>query len=100
MKKRHAKKKITLEDLAVMVQRGFSDTVSKTEFGNLKTEFGGLKTEFTRLKGEFGTFRQEVKYFQDKTDKSLFSLQSDMSDTRDRVKKIEHILGPLLSRYE
>lgn len=44
------KKNITIDNLAVMVQRGFADTATKAEFNSLKKSMeAGFKAVNTRL---------------------------------------------------
>ena len=81
------KKDITLDDLAAMVQRGFSE-----QAGEIK----GVKSELAGLKSEFADFRAEFELFARKTDRAIFNLQSEMSTVSERLNNIEKILVPLM----
>ena len=80
MKKALEKKgKITIDHLAVMVQKGFADVsekmVSKTEFNEFKTE---------------------MYEFKHKTDMTLLNLDIHAKETNKRLSAIEDTLGPLV----
>jgi len=60
MKKVAKNKKITIDDLAIMVAKGFEDVKSelRSEINGVKIE---LKSEINELKSEVGELRGEIK---------------------------------------
>lgn len=65
----------SIDDLAIITERGFNRTVSKEEF----TEFKGEMTDFKK-----------------NTERTLFNLDSHARTTNERLDAIEKVLGPLV----
>ena len=55
-----AKKKTTIDDLAIMIKKGFDNTVSKNDFDEFKSEFYELKGEFHELKDTVNRIEMRV----------------------------------------
>lgn len=72
-----AKKKITIENLAVMVQKGFAQTT--TEFKELRNE---MASGFAEVDKRFG-----------EVDKRLINLEYNVSYLKSRVEEIGRTLG-------
>lgn len=70
---------MSIDDLAVMVQKNFDDIESKM-----------------LLKTEFNEFKKEVFDHQSKTDMALFELDTHAKETNTRLCAIEETLGPLV----
>lgn len=75
-------KKITIDDLAVMIKKGFDQTVSRDEFGDFKKEMHGFKIEMLDFKR--------------KSEECFLDLISRMDSVEKRLNAIENVLGPLL----
>ena len=71
-----------VEDLAIITNRGFNNTVSKEEFGEFKEEM----TEF----------KEEMTEFKHKTGLTLFNIDSKLQTVDQRLDAIEKTLGPLV----
>ncbi len=67
-----------IEGLAIMMQAGFADVIIRTV-----------------SKDEFNSFRYDMNSFRDKTEKSLFNLETDMVEVKKTVSKIENIVEPV-----
>lgn len=104
-------KKITTEDLARMVQRGFEETAKKadvdklkSDVGELKSDVGELKLDVGELKSDVGELKGQVNNIENKVnqiDRRLFSIEEDISEIKikqygdllKRVNFIERKLG-------
>ncbi len=75
-KKVSAKKEITIDDLAIMVQGGFA----------------GQDKRFDVLENRFDVLEKRV----DGLDRSMFEVKLKLDSIDDRMKNIENILGPLV----
>ena len=64
-----------VEDLAIITNRGFNNTVSKEEFGE---------------------FKEEMTEFKHKTGLTLFNIDSKLQTVDQRLDAIEKTLGPLV----
>src|SRR3989338_11551973 len=64
-----------VEDLAIITNRGFANTVSKEEFGE---------------------FKEEMVDFKKKTELTLFNIDSKLQTVDSRLDAIEKTLGPLV----
>lgn len=76
------KKKITIEDLAVMIQRGFQETARKID---VDKRFDAVDKRFDAVEGRLGTLENR-----------FVNLASDVSYLKARVTEI----GVTLSRHE
>ncbi len=65
----------TVDNLAIATKRGFDNTVSKEEFGE---------------------FKDEMTEFKQKTELTLFNIDSKMQTVDQRLDGIEKTLGPLV----
>ncbi len=74
--KRKVTKKIEIEDLAIMVQKGFSEQGKR---------FDGLEEKFEGLDGRI-----------ENLEKSGFEVKLQLESINDRLTGIEKILGPLV----
>lgn len=72
-----AKKKTTIEDLAVLIKRGFDQTATKTE---LREEIGGVKSELKELKEQ------------------IAQLAADISKLKEEVRRDDPFVEDLLRR--
>mgnify|MGYP001562641349 CR=1 FL=1 len=79
-----AKKKITIEDLAVMVKQGFDHTVTHEEF---QQEIGGIKKEMGGIKNKMGTLEEQI-----------IRLSSEVSRLREDVHRDDPFVEDLLRR--
>lgn len=68
-------KEITIDDLAMMVKRGFDDTASKDDIKELKDEFSDLKDEFSDLKDEFSGLKKENQIEHEKIRRAIGNLE-------------------------
>jgi hypothetical protein len=81
MKKESEKiKKISVDDLALMIQRGFSEQGKKLD----------------EFKDEMYEFKDEMYEFKNQAGKTLFSIDSKLKDVDKRLDTIEKTLGPLV----
>ena len=76
------KKGISLDGLAVMIQRGFSSTVNKEEF--------------ISFKDEMYDFKDEMLSFKSKTESALYNINEKLQTIDGRIDAIEKTLGPLV----
>jgi len=94
------KKKITLEGLARMIQRGFEDTATRGDLEGVRSEIRDLTTRLDRfetyvegrfdtLEGEVVRIREEVKLLR----KDLGNNEVNLHDLRSRVERLEKKLG-------
>lgn len=79
-KKTHVKKEVTIEDLAIMVQGGFTETNCK------------IKEGFAEQGERIDNLTRRV----DGLDRSMFEVKLKIDSIDDRIKNIENILGPLV----
>lgn len=81
-----AKKQMTIEDLAIMVQKGFAQTVTKAELQDLRKDmlehFNLLEDDIRDLKNVAGPLVRIVA-----------ALESDMRSLNIRVNRIERKVG-------
>lgn len=79
-----------LENFAVIVNKGFEQTASKTELHEFKNEFIGFKDEFIEFKGEtkegFRTMNNRI----DHQDAELSSISTNLQDyNQNKVQRFE-----------
>jgi predicted nucleic acid-binding Zn-ribbon protein len=83
-------KKITIDELAIMINKGFENTTKQIR-KEIKEEVGGLKEEVGGLKEEFGGLKKEVTGMKDKVEimsKEIDSLQRGQVRIEDRLDNI------------
>ena len=95
------KKKITLEDLAGMTQRGFIEvhteinglrTEVRQEIDGVKQEVAGVKREVREMKENFSELFTKLDRFialYEKQEQELLSLATQMSRLEERVARLE-----------
>lgn len=96
------KEEVTLETLAQMVAKGFSNTASKNDVGELRNDVDGLKNDVDGLRNDIGDLKTKI----DHTDARIARIetdiqtmrgnivyQDDFDDLTARVKNIESKLG-------
>lgn len=95
-----AKRKITIEDLAVLVKRGFDQTTTKEEIHELRKEvdrrFVAMTTAITNLaKATDDNFRHvNARLDRIRDDVSdIPTMREELYDIRDRVERLEKKIG-------
>ena len=83
IKKNTNKKEITTNDLAIMVQKGFSKQIQN----------------FDELKSEMYVFKKETEKHFSGLDSKLFFIDSKLESVDTRLKKVEESLEPILISY-
>lgn len=78
-----------VESLAVMVQKGFEETASKTELLGVEGELGGLKGEVSGLKGEM----KEVVKRLDRIEYGMVSHDRRLEILEDKMRIVSVKLG-------
>ena len=76
-----SEKQTTIEDLAVMVKKGFEDTARKQDVVGLKGDITGLKEDVTGLKEDM----IEVKEGLDHVDARLGRIEADINEMRGEI---------------
>ena len=79
------KEKITLEQLAEMVQRGFENTATKAEIASLRSRVDEIDV---RLEDSFRTLNHRVDY----------AIELIEGDTRSRIEKLEETVERLKTK--
>jgi phage gp16-like protein len=74
MKIKISKKKMTLEDLAIMVAKGFENTATKADIAKLDKKIDSVKSE---LKSEIQGLRNSVNNYLKLTDKRYLELKNN-----------------------
>lgn len=82
-KKTIQKNNITIDDLAVMVAKGF---------GHVEKRFEKMDKRFDAMDERFDVMDERFT----KIDQTLYEMQSDILTIKERLNKIEQVLGPLL----
>jgi len=92
--KEKAKNKVTIEDLAIMVAKGFENTATKDDFNMLKGEIGdvkkdveSLKKDVESLKKDVEKIKQDIEGMNDRLDGTNNRID-DLAETK--VSKIKH----------
>ncbi len=77
------KNNVTIDDLAVMVAKGFEHIDKKFEV--IDKRFDAIDKRFDVIDERFN-----------KIDQTLYEMQSDILTIKERLNKIEQVLGPLI----
>lgn len=93
----YMKKEIKIDDLARMVQKGFTEM--NDNFGVLETKVGGLETKVVGLGKKVGELKEQVGNIENKVnqiDRRLFSIEEDIADIKikqygDLLKRVSFI---------
>ena len=85
--KEKAKNKVTIEDLAIMVAKGFENTATKDDFNMLKGEIGDVKKDVESLKKDVEKIKQDIEGMNDRLDGTNNRID-DLAETK--VSKIKH----------
>ena len=82
-----APKKITIEDLAIMVQNGFNDVEERLggKIDGLKQEFEGLKQDVNSLKQDVGGLKKDVNGLK----QDVLVLKEDVDVIKEDVKLLK-----------
>jgi len=90
------KKEVTIDELARMVQNGFSE-MSESFSSLLMSEISGVRTELkeeisavrSELKGEIGSLRQEFQSFRSETRGNFELVQDELGESKLAISRIE-----------
>ncbi len=72
-------KKITIDDLAIMINKGFEATAS--DINELKDDVNHLKGDVNQLKGTMNKFEEKLDY----TDARIARIESDISEMKGNI---------------
>ena len=82
-------KKITIDDLAIMVQKGFENTATKEQFVALEERMGNMEIKMGGMETKMGGMEKDVKDIKFK----LSDIASDVSKLDRRVDFVESVLN-------
>lgn len=82
-------KKITIDDLAVMVQKGFENTATKEQFVSLEARMESVETKIGNIETKMGGMEKDVKDIKFK----LSDIAGDVSKLNRRVDFVESVLN-------
>ena len=95
-------KKITMEDLAGMVQRGFLETAKKADVVAIKKDVVILKNGVSLIKSEVGSLKEDVSIL--KADvytlkEDVKAIKEDVADLKDKFHKVLGALDKVAKQY-
>lgn len=88
MKKRTKNKKITIDDLAGMMNRGFAKTAKQSDLEAVKIDVAGLKDDVAILKGDVAGLKEDVA-----------TLKNDVASIKEDFHKILDSLDKVAKQY-
>ncbi|MDP3795383.1 MAG: hypothetical protein Q8R13_05720 [bacterium] len=96
-------KRVTIDDLAAMVARGFEHTATKGDVATLKGDVATLKGDVATLKGDVATLKGDMARLEHKVDDGFAHVNArldqvrrdiaDLDDLRERVQALEEQLA-------
>lgn len=96
---KYTKKRITLDSLATMTARGFSDVEERLGlrmddgFKNIRHEMGTLREEVRSGFSEIRDSIQEIKDVLVPMARTMLVMQSEIEDLKERVARLEEYAG-------
>lgn len=91
--------KITLEKLAVMIQKGFEETATKVELKEVKQDVSALKQDVSELKKDMSEVKQDVKWMKDNSSE-LFTKLDKFIALYEKHEQELLLFGEQMRRYD
>ena len=88
-----AKKNITIDELAVMVQKGFADTATKSDIKVLTERFEQVDKRFEGIESKMVTKAEMNRRFDGLEDRVLASHQKRIEKLETEVKELREIFA-------